>query len=245
MEVLYLNLERRADRNARFLAVNAGLADFRRVAAVDGSQLRIEDLIEAGVVREPLRAYTPGALGAALSHKAIWDRCASGHDALTVAEDDAVFNRFFAAKAPGLLGRLPSDWDIILWGWNFDSILHVEVIEGLKQSVMHFDAEKLGDRISRFQEEGHDAIPLRLVNAFGLICYSISPKGARSLGESCFPLRNEVGPIPGLRRRLVNFGIDVMMNQYYRVLKSYVSFPPLVWTENDKAASDVSAGSGR
>src|SRR5438876_12271421 len=32
------------------------------------------------------------------------------HDALPISE---------------VLAKLPPDWDIILWGWNFDSVLHV------------------------------------------------------------------------------------------------------------------------
>lgn len=53
-------------------------------------------------------------------------------------------------------------------------------------------------------------------------------------------LTTEPVPIPGLRRALPNFGIDVTMNQYYRDLNAYVCFPPLVWTENDKMSSDIS-----
>ena len=239
VQVHYINLEKRKDRNDRFMRVNAALADFHRVDAVEGARLQVDDLLREGLIQEPLRAYTAGALGNALSHKKMWERCASGAAPMTVAEDDAVFNRHFAEKAPAVLARLPPDWDIVLWGWNFDSILHVEVIEGLKQSVMHFDASKLGVRTLDFQEKEYDVLPLRLIGAFGIVCYSVSPKGAQRLSDWCFPLRNEVVPVPGLGRNLINFTIDTMLNKYYRALQSYASFPPLVWTENDKGTSDV------
>ena len=61
----------------------------------------------------------------------------------------------------------------------------------------------------------------------------------------CFPLRNEVIPIPGLRRALKNFSLDVLMNKYYRVLKAFVSFPPLAWSENDKTHDRWESDSGR
>jgi GR25 family glycosyltransferase involved in LPS biosynthesis len=239
VQVYYINLEKRKDRNGNFMRVNAALADFHRVDAVEGAHLQVDDLLREGLIQEPLRAYTAGALGNALSHKKMWERCASGAAPMTVAEDDAVFNRHFAEKAPAVLARLPPDWDIVLWGWNFDSILHVEVIEGLKQSVMHFDASKLRARTLDFQEKKYDVLPLRLIGAFGTVCYSVSPKGAQRLSDLCFPLRNEVVRVPGLKRNIINFTIDTMMNKYYPVLQSYASFPPLVWTENDKSTSDV------
>jgi GR25 family glycosyltransferase involved in LPS biosynthesis len=239
VQVHYINLEKRKDRNDSFMRVNAALAAFHRVDAVEGARLQVDDLLREGLIQEPLRAYTAGALGNALSHKKMWERCAFGAAPVTVAEDDAVFNRHFAEKAPAVLAMLPPAWDIVLWGWNFDSILHVEVIEGLKQSVMHFDASMLGVRTLEFQEKEYDVLPLRLIGAFGLVCYTVSPKGAQRLGDLCFPLRNEVVPVPGLGRNIINFGIDTMMNKYYRSLQSYASFPPLVWTENDKGTSDV------
>jgi len=81
---------------------------------------------------------------------------------------------------------------------------------------------------------------MRLLTAFGTVCYTLSPRGARSLRDRCFPLRNEAIWVPGLDRRLLNFNIDSIMNKHYGDLKSYVSFPPLVWTENDTSTSDVS-----
>ena len=35
----------------------------------------------------------------------------------------------------------------------------------------------------------------------------------------------------------MNFSIDVVMNKYYRVMKAFVSLPPLAWSENDKTTT--------
>ena len=239
MEVLYLNLERRKERDEQFRRLNAAIADFRRWNAVDGGRLRTEDLLRERVIAEPLRAYTPGALGCAMSHRSVWEHSVATTAVQTVAEDDAVFNRHFAAKAANVLAALPPDWDVVLWGWNFDAVLHAQVLEGMKQSVMRFDRRRLGSRLSEFQERQYDVLPLRLIAAFGTVCYSVSPKGAQRLIERCFPLKNEKIAVPGMRWSLPNAGIDVVMNKHYGTLKSYVSFPPLVWTENDKASSDI------
>lgn len=240
MEVLYLNLARRPDRDTRFRAVNAGIVPCQRVSAVDGRQLSVKSLIDSGVLLEPLTSYTSGALGSALSHKMLWDQCATGEGVLTVAEDDAVLHRSFETKATEVLASLPADWDIILWGWNFDSILHVGLFDGLKHVVMGSDGRPLGPAIAEFQKTPCNPLALRLFGAFGTVCYSITPWGARRLGQACFPLRNEPIMVPGLRRVLANFGIDVVMNKHYPAINAYVCFPPLAWTENDKTISDVS-----
>jgi GR25 family glycosyltransferase involved in LPS biosynthesis len=239
VEIVYINLASRPDRNDEFLRRNAGVADFRRTDAVVGATLRADDLIRGGAIAEPLTAFTPGALGNALSHKALWERCAAGDAVLTVAEDDAAFNRHFPAKAPRVLAELPPDWDVILWGWNFDSVLHVRILAGIKEAVAYFDARPLGPRVAEFQAADYPVQPLPLVNAFGIVSYSVSPTGARRLLTACFPLRNEAIPIPGLNRQLLNISLDATMNKHYRALRAFACFPPLVWTENDKSTSDV------
>ena len=75
MKFLYLNLARRADRNERFLRTNPFLEGFERLEAVDGKTLHEQDLLDARLIQESLKAYTPGSLGFALSHRQAWDRC--------------------------------------------------------------------------------------------------------------------------------------------------------------------------
>ena len=113
------------------------------------------------------------------------------------------------------------------------------ILGRVKEVVMYFDARPLGPRVPEFQAADYDVTPLRLVNAFGIVCYSVSPAGARRLLAACFPLRNEAIPIPGLNRHLLNISLDATMNKYYRGLNAFACFPPLVWTENEHATSDV------
>jgi FkbM family methyltransferase len=248
MRVRYINLVRRSDRNARFLELNAGIADFERVEAVDGSAVSAEELTRQGVVEETLKCYTPGGIGSAMSHRRLWQECAAGGCAITVAEDDAVFNRRFVERAAGVLERLPAKWDIVLWGWNFDSLLCVDLFAGLERGVFTFDGKKLDERVRAFRDRDHEVQPLRLLAAFGLVCYSVSPQGAERLERLCFPLRNERIDVAGFGRPMANVNIDAAMNKFYPSLQAYVAFPPLVWTENDKADSDINrkaAGNGK
>lgn len=239
MLVRYLNLDRRPERDQRFLQINRYIADFQRIPAVDGGETSREKLVAAQLIDSDLQHYSPGALGNAASHRQLWLDCAKGRNALTFAEDDAVFNRRFSTIAESVLQQLPADWDIILWGWNFDSVLHVEMFGGLNETVLTFARPQLGPAVGRFQDLSPDARPLRLIHAFGLVCYSISPQGAARLLERCFPLRNEIVSVPGLRANIHNISLDTAMNKHFRELQAYVSFPPLVWTENDRGESDV------
>ncbi len=239
MRVCYLNLRRRADRNAQFLRWNAAVAELDRVEAVDGTSVTIEELVRDGVIREPLKHFTAGSLGCTASHKKMWERAVAEQAVLTVAEDDAVLNRHFAEKVPDLLARLPPDWDIVLWGWNFDALLHVEIIPGLKRATVRSHKQPLGPRLAEFQSKDYEACLFPLIAAFGTVCYSISPKGAEQLLRRCFPLKRERILVPGMKIRLPNNTIDVVLIQHYRNVKSYVCLPPLAWTENDKSGSDI------
>ncbi len=182
MKYVYLNLTRRTDRNERFLRTNPFLEGFDRIEAVDGSGLRERDLLDAGWIQEPLKAYTPGALGNALSHRRAWDMCISEGQPVTVAEDDAVFNEGFQETSREILGQLANAWDIVLWGWNFDSILHVQVIEGLRESVMEFDPAPLRHGTTCFQAARYKSILLRLLGAFGLVVLGPHQWGKTDIG---------------------------------------------------------------
>ena len=46
----------------------------------------------------------------------------------------------FAKEAELFLAKLPAEWDIVLWGWNFDATLCVRIMDGLRQAILSFDA---------------------------------------------------------------------------------------------------------
>jgi glycosyl transferase family 25 len=238
MLVRYLNLDRRPDLNRRFLDQNAGAAEFRRVTAADGVQLPPIATLSRDFVDTDLN-YSRESLGGAISHHRLWEESVHYGETLTIAIDDAVFNRRFAKASDGVLAKLPADWDIVLWGWNFNSILQVDVIPGLAEAVVGFPHSQLGPRQATYQEAVFDSQALRLLHAFGLVCYSISPRGAGRLLQRCFPLKNERIEIPGLQRSIRNFALDCAMNKHYRSLGAFACFPPLVWTDNEPSQTDA------
>lgn len=233
-----ISLERSQERRKSFLAANAHL-DFQIFPAVDGSRLPQTVLQDRELFIPPLPFPTLGAYGVALSHLRLWERAIDTGSALTVAEDDAVFRQDFASASEEILRLLPQDWDFVLWGWNFDSILSLMGLPDVSPSVMVFNQDALRANLARYKSQTTRAYPLRLDKCFGIPAYSISPKGARRFKEHCFPLRNFSLVFPLLAHPMANTGIDIAMNQIYSSTQSFVSYPPLAVTENRHDISTI------
>jgi len=240
MRIHLINLDRSSERLAEFKAANPHLEDVRRFSAIDGYQQDIAALVARGIFEAGVaEGYTPGALGAALSHLALWEEAIATNAALTISEDDAIFNRRFAATAARVIEALSPEWDFILWGWNFDSWLLFDLLAGVSPCLCCFDEEQMRAAVAGFQEQTVTPQTYRLRRALGIPCYSVSPKGARALKAACIPLARIKVHFPGLNRHLPNFGIDVMMNNAYPQISAFVSFPPLAITRNEIRKSTV------
>ncbi len=169
-----------------------------------------------------------------------WDMYLEGQP-VTVAEDDAIFDeRGFQETSREILGQLGNAWDIVLWGWNFDSILHVQVIEGLRESVMEFDPAPLRHETTCFQAARYKSILLRLLRHFRPCLLFHLAKGC---GEFQWPLvfsASERGRRdPRAQAQSNEFHPRYCDEQILYCNLSPTCFPPLVWTGNDKAKSDV------
>jgi hypothetical protein len=237
--VQVISLERSIERRAEFRRRNPQL-DFAFCNAVDGAALTPEAIAATGLF-QPGLTYTVGAYGVALSHYALWEDCIRNGEALTVAEDDAVFREDFVAAQTEFLGGLLPGWDFVLWGWNFDSILGVRVLPGVP-AVMGFDAESMRKAIRGFPFTTGLPQAFRLEHAFGLPAYTISPAGAKKFKARCFPLSEFSCTLPLITQPVINSGIDAALNNVYAGADCYASFPPLVATENDQANSTIQNG---
>jgi len=236
--VYVISLDRTADRYASFLARNAHLGEITRASAVDGDTLDRADLHARGLL-QPDAAYSNGALGCALSHACVW-QIVAGQDAPSiVAEDDAVFRHDFHAAAARVVASLPADWDFMQWGWNFNSILCIDLLPGITPCALVGDQAQLRQNIDRFQESRVPAMPVRLLRAHGAPAYSVSPAGARKLLQLCLPLRAGEVFFPVVNRMAPNNGIDMMMSLAYPHIQAFVSLPPLAATENRRDLSTI------
>jgi GR25 family glycosyltransferase involved in LPS biosynthesis len=246
MLVHVINLDRSPTRLAEFHQWNGHLRSIQRIVAVDGKTSDVSRLIDIGLIhKDILNSYSEGGIGAAMSHIALWEIAMENSEAITVCEDDAIFNRFFDLEAPRLLHSLPSGWDLIIWGWNLDSSVCFEFLPGVSSTLARFEQNKLRDNCRSFQSLRLSPHTYRLRSFFGTICYTISPKGAQRFKAACLPLQPFVPCIsvferdPALKEYAESAGIDAAMNSAVSQLECYVSFPPLVVTKNELENSTI------
>lgn len=248
MLIHLINLDRSKDRLATFVDVNKHLTTVARVAAIDGETLDVPSLVAQGIIAEGLVSkefYTRGALGAAFSHISLWQAAIETNQSLTVAEDDAIFHRQFETLAPQVMERLPPDWDLISWGWNFDFYMSFEMLPGVSHSLAQFDQDRMRANVEAFQSQDVDPRSFKLIWQFGIPCYTVSPKGAAALVSKSLPLEPVTVALPsGLRAQMgfdyfKNVGIDTVMNGAWSELNAFVCFPPLVISKNERANSTI------
>ena len=233
-----INLDRSRERLAQFMANNGHLTRVARFSAVDGHAADTAELIRAGTIQpEIVQRYSPSDLGCALSHISLWELAGAQGEPITICEDDAIFNRHFETASERALALLPPDWDLILWGWNFSGTLLFELLPGVSPCLSVFDEVEMRRGIEDFRTQSYPVSPFRLRQAFGTVCYSVSPKGARALREHCLPLREAPVYCVALSRELPNYAIDIALMGQYPKLKAYVGFPPLVLTRNERESS--------
>jgi glycosyl transferase, family 25 len=231
MTIYLINLDRTRGRLAEFQRRNAHLCDVDRYPAIDGRTIDREKLIQEHIITSDCH-YKSGFLGNAMSHVSLWRKAVDEQRTITVAEDDAVFSHCFAARSQAFLAKLPTDWDFIQWGWNFDAYLWVDLIPQTIKAKMVFDQDQLRRNIDKFQSADTVPTAMRLLHSFGTLCYSVTTKGAHALLARCLPFDAKLIDFPGFDVRIENSSLDCAMSRVYPSIKAFVCIPPLVASEN-------------
>jgi glycosyl transferase, family 25 len=239
MKIHVVNLDRTPDRLREFLQVNAHLTGLTRFPAVDGLTLDLPAMARRGEIDESLlEIYTQGAAGNVMSHLSLWQQSIATGQPMTICDDDTIFNRDFVAIAQAVLASLPSGWDWISWGWNFNTFMQMDLLPGTTPCTLVPDQARMRSGVVNFQHQTIEPRAFRLLQAFGTPCYTISPKGARAFTARCWPIRRMRLTLP-MGYFLDNVGIDVMISMAYPLTESFVSFPSLVITRNEMDKSTV------
>lgn len=249
MHIHLINLDRSAGRLTQFCDVNRHLTSVSRVPGVDGAALNIDALVQQGLVtKDILSMYTVGQLGCAMSHISVWDKAIVNDQIITVSEDDAIFNHGFESRAEQLMKGL-ADWDMIVWGFNFDMFVCFDVLPGVSPCVATFKQDQMRAETVAFQKQSITPQAFKAIWVFGTPCYSVTPRGATAIKKRTLPLRPQVIPLPEAQNippfspswRTV--GIDNSINAIRREINSYVCFPPLVVTKNESETSSTKTSS--
>jgi GR25 family glycosyltransferase involved in LPS biosynthesis len=144
MVIHFINLDRTPDRCREFLQTNRHISQLSRFPAVDGTTLDPDALVRNGTIAAGIRhLYSPGALGVALSHLALWEKAIQTGQPITVCEDDAIFHQRFPDLIKGMMRRLPANWDFLLWGWNLDAELAMDLLPGVSPCFVVCDQDQM------------------------------------------------------------------------------------------------------
>ena len=236
MTVHVINLDRSRQRMETFSEFNGAIVQIERFKAHDGHALDRGRLQREGVIVEGLD-YSPGALGCACSHIDLWRRVVESGTPATIAEDDAIFSPCFPTESKRLMASV--DWDVIMWGVNFDAFVWTEIPQGIARAKLEFDQSDLRRNIAQYRGLTLASTLMPLKHAFGTMAYTINPVGARRMLDTCLPLGNEPIAFHGYDVIIGNKGIDSAMNRVYPSLRSFLAIPPLVVSENNHATSST------
>jgi len=232
-----INLKRSTSRKEQFIKNNPNI-NYSFFEGVDGSTLSKKFLAGSELFDQNL-AYTKGAYGAALSHLSLWEEAINTNHAITVIEDDVILRADFESEHNKMIDSISGDWDIVLWGWNFDHILSVNVMPDISPVIMIFNQQQLRNSVPNFYNSKSSSSLLSLDKCFGIPAYTISAKGAGKFKEYCFPLLPFEIEFPLMTNKMQNNGIDIAMNSLYPSLNAYACFPPLAITKNEHNSSTI------
>lgn len=256
VRIAYINLKRRPERRDAFLENNRAELDasafpWSRVDGIDGGELSsVEELVARGIIArgglpEGYQPHTWGHLGAALSHRSLWEQAAmsSDDDVLVVLEDDAQVAPQFGTQLRRVLNLAKNrgPWDVVHLGFNTDAPLTIELdCPRLEVRMTCMDnGRPIGLGVPfhvSWPEKPQDGEMLlaRVIDIHGICGYAVSATGARHLLAACFPLT--ATSIDGTISRKTREGL----------LKALIVMPPIVLSPNDHAHSDtVSSSSSR
>jgi len=228
-----ISLKRTPNRLEKFRA-NSTAIRFEHIEAIDG--MSMDSSARAGVVAPHATGYTPGALGIAASHRALWLRCSERQNPFVICEDDAVLREDILDQLPRVVGGA-GDWDIIMLGFNFDVGLETEIVPGILMGggfSIKYPSQQDLDAFVR----GRGQVALQRLNlCFGVCANAISPTGARRLLQKAFPMDNRPTIIKSANRSFPAYGVDCMMATLYPELSAYVCIAPLAMTPNNQKTS--------
>ena len=205
---------------------------FERFSAIDGKKIDRKSLVEYNIMTESTNnRYTDGAIGVALSHRALWQECVDSNEPFTILEDDAYlvpnFNDLVLKHSTEI-----ENWDFIFWGMNLDQRIVLEMSPGIAAAEVKYNFDGVLANIQNITNQNINPYFFRCFWGVGLVAYSITPSIAKYLLDNIFPLRDYFDYRD-------NFGIDNSIIEELENIHALACFPPIALTLNDRFNSTV------
>lgn len=234
-----INLKRRPDRLSKFMMYNEHVKQYINIfEAIDGNDIDLNKLEEQNLIKGPFKTMNKYIIANGLSQRQLWLKCIELNENCIIFEDDAIIRKDFILQYNKLINNCP-DFDILYFGYNFDSIIHFEFLDSMMKLKCVFDKKDVN--LNNFSSLTTSIQPFRTKNNFGVPGYVISPNGAKKLLQLCFPMQERKIYIESLKRQTTTYTLDIIINYFYDKINPYICFPPLVITPNDKSDSDCTA----
>ena len=229
MDIFVISLESSTERKVTFDNYNSKYIKYTYHNAVDGKKININNL-DKSLFKKGSQNYSNGAIGCALSHLQLWDKCIELNKPIVIMEDDAIVSRDYNKHINNIMNNLlPKTWDIVQLNYNFDSVLSYNNTN-YETCNCTFNKHKITKTdISNFVNTKIITTIAKLNFCFGTSAYIINPIGAKKLKDKCFPLDNRVINLPFLNN-IRCFTIDCMMNSIYKDIQAYVCIIPFIIT---------------
>jgi GR25 family glycosyltransferase involved in LPS biosynthesis len=181
-KIIYINLDRRPDRNKNMIELlhKYNLAHIsQRFRAYDGRQLNLDNIDQSLITKQGINdatesnklytILTPGGIGCALSHHAIYKKIIDDNiNACLILEDDVQFSDKFNAQLnilENIIKRDDIDYDLFFLGFT--------------KSALNYKHSCKINRICSYSR------------IYGLFGYIVTNKGARKL-LNIFPITKQI-----------------------------------------------------
>ena len=240
LDKFVVTTKRFIERQREFSKINAHIPNFTWSYGPDAHEYSRIDVIRNQLSNKvsPEISWRPSLICNAISHYKLIEKCAEGNKVMTIMEDDAVLVTDFDSKATSLIDKLPNrNFDLIQWGWNWDSFVYVRNQNGESQKI-DWSSKYLKVQPQNFRDEETLSNLKPLLLSFGIHCYTITPQGAQKLLK-LYPIIEDIFvdsvDITGIA--FPSETIDGAFNAFYPSMEAYVSIAPLSYAMNDKQNS--------
>ena len=228
-----ISLARTPERLRRFREWNRPAEiDIETFNAIDGRDLVINE-VDPAILQPGTTTYAKGAIGSALSHRSLWERCAEVDKPFLIFEDDAAIRSDARTVLPSLVNFLGTEWDVLLLGYNTTPFTDFAISDGIVTRATTVSPPPGASQLVRFTT-GRMPVGLARVRLFfGLCGYLLSPAGARGLLAGCFPLdERQLQDHTKNNRPLRTYTLDTRVSTHLHFLRAYACVPPLVMPDN-------------
>ena len=111
----------------------------------------------------------------------MWRRCLELNRPICVLEDDVLVASDWQHCCSVALAQAPEETDVLLLGWNLDSVLRAEIFLGVTCISLFEPAFPSVAQIRSVLDQRSQRQVVRLEKALGLPGYVVTPSGAQKL----------------------------------------------------------------